>query len=160
MEFKKLVTSEVTLIVLACLAGIFVLLGVFRLGVVVGHRQANFACQWSDNYTRIFGPPQALPMMHDFMRDGFMHGGGIMGSIIKIDGQNLVIKGEDGAEKSVLIDDKTILRQAQDDIKASDLKVDDKVTVIGQPDSQGQIDAKLIRVFENPPVQATSTQTK
>ena len=89
-----------------------------------------------------------------------MHGGGIMGSIIKIDGQNLVIKGEDGAEKSVLIDDKTILRQAQDDIKASDLKVDDKVTVIGQPDSQGQIDAKLIRVFENPPVQATSTQTK
>jgi len=153
MDLKKIVTSKVTLIVLACLAGIVVLLGVFRLGMVVGYRQGDFDCRWGENYREVFGRPGPPPFMHDFMQGGFMHEGGIMGSILKIDGNTLVIKGEDGAEKSVLLDEKTALRQGPNSIKAQDLKVDDKVTVIGNPDDKGQINAKLIRVFENPPAQ-------
>ena len=151
MGFKQLVTSKVTLIILACLGGAIVLLGVFRLGMVVGYRQAGFACQWGENYREVFGHPLPPPMMGDFMQGRPMHEGGIIGSILQIGDGSLNIKDDDGTEKSVIVSTSTALRRGNDTLKLQDLKADDRVMIFGESDNKGRIQAKLIRLFVAPP---------
>ncbi len=42
------------------------------------------------------------------------------------------------------------------DIKASDLKVDDSIMVIGSPNDKSEIEARLIRVLPPPPAGANN----
>jgi len=136
---------------------IFVVLAVtFGLGTMVGYRKANFSYQWGENYHKNFGGPRdgfMGPMMPrpipGMMGDDFINPHGLTGSIIKIDGTNIIVKGNDNTEKTILLSDKTVIRNGRQDIKASDLKVDDLIVTIGDPNSTGQIDAKLIRIFNS-----------
>jgi hypothetical protein len=58
-------------------------------------------------------------------------------------------------EKIILIKEDTVIKRFRDNIKLSDLKVDDYVTVIGEPNEEGQIQAKLIRLSPpRPPMRA------
>jgi hypothetical protein len=47
------------------------------------------------------------------------------------------------------VSDKTIIKSGRDDIKISDLKTDDRIVIIGKPDSSGVINAELVRIFRN-----------
>jgi hypothetical protein len=136
---------------LIVLAVMVVLVFVFTLGVFVGHEKARFSGAWGEHYYRnIMGPggPGGFGMM-DFDRRGFNARSGL-GQIIKIDGNALIVKDQANAEKSVLITDKTAIVKNNQNIKAADLKVDDKIVIIGQPNNQGQIEPKLIRVLPEP----------
>jgi hypothetical protein len=125
---------------------------IFGAGVFVGQMKAKFSYGWAENYHRNFGGPRGgfigdwrnrpLPPPEDFVG-----GHGIFGPIIKIDGSTLTINGKNGVETVVLVSDQTGIRSPQGVLKIGDLKVDDQITVIGLPNSQGQIEAKLIRVF-------------
>jgi hypothetical protein len=57
------------------------------------------------------------------------------------------VQDNDGTEKIVLIKDDTSIRSMRDDISKDRLKVDDFIVVIGSPNAQGQIEAKLIRLM-------------
>ena len=136
---------------LLILVSLIVLLGVFRLGVLIGFRKANFSYRWEENYPRNFGgqlgrPPLSMPR-GDFPREGFINPHGTTGQVLKIDGETLVIKGDDNIEKTVVATTTTIIQKFRDRIKISDIKPDDSVIIIGNPGSSGQIDAKFIRVF-------------
>jgi len=128
----------------------------FSLGVGVGYRKANFSYQWGENYHKNFAGPRVGFMMFSpapppfRMQDDFINPHGTAGSVIKIDGSNLIIKGNDNVEKTILVNDKTVIRSGRQDIKVADLKAGDMTVTIGQPNEQGQIEASLIRVF--PPV--------
>ena len=50
-------------------------------------------------------------------------------------------------EKAIIVSDKTKIINLRDVIKTSDLKIDDQVVIVGSPNDQGQIEAKLIRIF-------------
>jgi hypothetical protein len=50
-------------------------------------------------------------------------------------------------EKIIVLQDSTDIRRFRDVIKSSDLKVDDNIVVIGEPNAKGQIEAKLVRVM-------------
>ena len=57
-------------------------------------------------------------------------------------------------EKIILVSDATIIKRFQDTIKLADLKVDDYIVVIGEPNNAGQIEAKLIRLMPPEPKNA------
>ncbi|TSC53659.1 MAG: hypothetical protein LiPW39_149, partial [Parcubacteria group bacterium LiPW_39] len=50
-------------------------------------------------------------------------------------------------EKIILISEKTTIEKGRETIKKEELKAGDRVVIIGSPNEQGQIEAKLIRVF-------------
>ena len=123
---------------------------VFCLGVFVGTKRADFSFRWADEYHRNFGGPQG-GFFGDFMgmERQFPNANGSFGQIIKIDNNVLTVKDNDGdnTEKTILVNDKTSIVYQKNNIKLSDLKVDDNIVVVGEPNSDGQIAAKLIRVM-------------
>jgi hypothetical protein len=131
-------------------AALLVALFFFQSGVFVGAHKADFTRRWSDNFERNFGGPRGGMMPRGIASRDFVPGGGAIGAIIKIDDSILTIKDRDGLEKSVLLDDKTEIRRFREAIKIADLKVDDAIVVIGEPNTAGQIAAKLIRVMPAP----------
>ena len=58
-----------------------------------------------------------------------------------------MIKDQSNKENTASVNDKTMIKSGKDDIKIGDLKTDEKIVILGKPDSNGVIDAELIRVF-------------
>lgn len=154
MDFNKLFQSKTFKIVLGCLGGLIVLLLVFQAGMMVGFKKANFSYRWGENYHQNFAGPRGgffNGMIRDFSDRDFIGAHGVFGQIIKIDNSTLVIKGQDNVEKIVLVKEDAVIDRFRETVKVSDLKVDDYITIIGEPNEQGQIEAKLIRIMPTPP---------
>jgi len=124
---------------------------VFKAGVIVGVKKADFSCRWADNYHRNFGGPKAGFFLGFDDRDLF-EANGTFGKIIKIDGASFVIQGPADMERLILTNETTVIKRLRETVKVSDLKIDDYVVVIGEPNAAGQIEAKLIRMLPPPPV--------
>jgi len=122
MDIKKIV------------GGVVILLFVFGAGVFVGTKRANFSSRWAENYQRNFGEPR-------------FNAHGVFGQIIKTDGSTLVISGRDNMEKIILTTASTTINGFQNNLKSADLRVNDYVVVIGDPNNSGQIEARLIRLM-------------
>jgi hypothetical protein len=56
----------------------------------------------------------------------------------------------DGNEKTITISTSTDIRKFKDSVKAEYLKIDDFVTVLGNPNDKAEVEAKLIRIMPNP----------
>ena len=125
---------------------VFVLL-ILQLGMMIGFQKANFSYKWENNYPKNFMMPREFPMGEPGLQPKFMNSHGIAGDIIKINETSLVIKDVDTLEKVILIDKNTSIRKTRDNMNIGDLRVDDKVVVIGNPNELGEIEAKLIRVM-------------
>ncbi len=156
--FKTIVTTLAILI-----AGAFI----FAMGVHVGERRARYSYAWGANYERNFvgGPGRIMNASHgqfEFQRGtpngpvgmaqgfegrDFRNGHGVAGTIVSITGNNIIIKDRSGKENTVTVSDKTIIKNAQADIKITDLKNDESLVVIGNPSDNGVVNADLIRVF-------------
>jgi hypothetical protein len=129
---------------------IFIVAGlIFGIGVFVGEMKAKFSYRWAEEYHRNFAGPRfgflakgKMPPLSDFIEPH-----GTVGEIIKIDGNNIIVKGRDNVEKTILVDEKTVIKAGFKNIKLSDLKINDIIVVIGSPNDKGQIEGKLIRVF-------------
>ncbi|HBW74168.1 MAG: hypothetical protein UX10_C0004G0035 [Candidatus Magasanikbacteria bacterium GW2011_GWA2_45_39] len=148
MNFRNIFKSSAFVWITWMVAALILLLLVFKLGIMVGARKAEFSYRWSDNYHRNFGGPTRSGFFRGLGDKDFMQGSGITGGIIKIDGQTIVIKGSDGVEKTVVVTDQTLIKRARKTLALTDLKVDDELVVIGAPNSAGQTEAKFIRVFD------------
>lgn len=152
--FKNMAESK-SFFKIICVVGIvLVLFIVFRAGMVAGFHKASFGRDWDDNYARNFGSPHRFPNM---MGKGFGDFGnlpnahGAIGKIIKVNPPTIIVLDEnDNTEKVVLLNDKTEIRMMHDILTIDKLKVDDHIAVIGNPDSSGQIEAKLIRFLPVP----------
>jgi len=132
--------------------GIFIVAAlIFKAGMFIGAMKAGFSYRWAESYHKNFAGPRA-GFFGDWRKfppfpGDFIEGHGTFGEIIKIEGNDLVVKGRENIEKIVLVNEKTAIKSGFKDIKISDLKVGDMIVVIGSPNEQGQIEAKLIRVF-------------
>lgn len=150
--FKFFRSKEViiVIIVLFCLA---FLAGVFSLGMAIGYRKARFSYAWGENYHRNFGGPRN-GFLGDFGRDlmgmDFIGAHGTFGQILEIKDSELVVRGKDNVEKIIVVGEDIEIRRFEDTIKLSDLKVDDPIVIIGEPNDSGQIEAKFIRVMPTP----------
>ena len=150
MDFNKFFQSKTFKIVIWGIGGIIVFLLIFEAGMIVGFKKANFSYQWGENYHLNFAGPRG-GFFKEFSGRDFIGAHGVFGQIIKIDSSTLVIKGRDNVEKIVLIKDSTVIEHFRDTVKITDLKVDDYVVVIGEPNGVGQIEAKFIRILPLPP---------
>ncbi|MCX6721253.1 MAG: hypothetical protein NT026_01470 [Candidatus Staskawiczbacteria bacterium] len=125
--------------------------GVFGTGVFVGGMKARFSYRWAENYHRNFGGPGNGFMFDEKMpppNNEFIEGHGTFGQIIKIGDSDLVIKGQDNVEKVVVFAKDITITIGRRTITKTDLKIGEQVVVIGSPNEQGQIEAKLIRIFD------------
>ncbi len=127
------------------LALIILLLVTFRAGMALGFRRAIFTMHWNDNYERNFFGRK--PGMAGFGRRELMNTHGTVGEIIKVDAQTLTVLEREGGEKAVIFSKETAVKKADETIAPSDLKAGDMVAVLGSPNEEGQIEAKLIRVL-------------
>ncbi len=135
------------------LAGLAVIVLIFGLGIAVGGMKARFSYHWAENYHQNFAGPQT-----GFLRDWrnvfplteeFIEGHGIFGEIIELkDDKSFVIKGRGDIEKVVITAEDTVIKKEMKTVEDG-LKVGDDVVIIGSPNDDGQIEAKLIRVFDS-----------
>ncbi|MEI8361445.1 MAG: hypothetical protein WCG01_04920 [bacterium] len=153
-----------------------ILLGslVFSAGVSVGFHKARFAGQWNGNYERNFGRRDDARGNCNFDRrsrqpfnnnkeGGFgenflppmpgrpnemMNSHGVSGQIFSLATTSFVVKDLDGLEKVVNFSSSTPVMSGFVSTSTTALKNDALVMVIGSPNNNGQIDSKLIRIFE------------
>lgn len=109
---------------------------VFLLGFLIGARKPHFFPFWEK---RIVAP-------RDFIPEHFGHG--VAGTIESVGENSLVVKEKDGALKTVLIEEETILRRNGEEIKFSDFQKGDWVIILGEPEEkEGAIKAKVVRII-------------
>jgi hypothetical protein len=133
---------------------------IFQAGMAVGLRKASFSYGMGNVYFRqTFGEPKGGPrmMIGGFFGEDFASGHGAAGRIIKINLPNVVVLGPDNIEKTVTIKDDTQIVRFREKITAADLKTDDNIVVIGVPNSSSQVEAKLVRVMPEPPMNYPTT---
>ncbi len=135
------------------IGAVIILLLDFRVGEFVGYRKAGFSRGWAENYHRNFGGPRP-GFFGDLDDRAYTESDGTFGPILKINlatttvrNFTFVVEDANKQEKTVVVSDATSIRLQSQDLKAGDLKVDDRVLIIGDPTDKGQIDAKFIRVF-------------
>jgi len=131
-----------------CVAIIILL--IFQAGVAVGHRKAAFAYKFGDNYYRAFDERGLRAPFMIGLRGGLPDAHGAAGAIISLTLPTFVVGGPDNIEKVVMVRDDTIIRRFDGEIQPTDLTVDDFVVVLGEPNEDSQIEAKLIRVLPPP----------
>ena len=163
-ELKNIWASKLFRRLILVLVAVIVTLFVFQAGRFVGFRQASFSYRLGDNYYRAFEGRRGGMMGVPSLFGGDLPGGhGAVGKIVKITLPTITISTPDNIEKTVLINSGTIIKQLRQNGTSTDLKVDDMVVVVGQPTSDAQIEAKLIRILPPPPampLSATNTPNK
>jgi len=157
LEFSK---SKIIRRVCVVSVVIILLLLSFRLGVWVGNKKGTFACQYSENYERVFGADRfgTRGFPEDIFRED-MGGHGSMGKIVSIHLPTIVITNPSNTETTVYIGNNTVVRKLRENIAIDNLVVGDVVVILGSPNSQGQINAALIRVLPSPPESSSATSS-
>lgn len=130
---------------------LFLLIVAFKLGTYWGYKKATFLNNWWQGYQKNFGPMGYqggfFNKMKRFDKDFMFKSYGLSGKVILIKDNSFILEDKDGFEKIVLVLGNTIFKKNGWNIKFTDLKEGDFVIVIGLPNQNGEIEAKLIRVF-------------
>jgi hypothetical protein len=124
--------------ILWIIGGLAVAFFVFGLGVAVGYRKALFSSSYGENY------------YHNFYGDGGegpMQTHGVAGIVIDASTSSISLKDNDNNEQSVAIDADTVIKKMNDTIPVDMIRAGDMITVIGEPNDNGQIHARFVRVF-------------
>ncbi len=151
MELKDIHKSKTVRGVLIGLGIAILVLVIFRAGMVAGYHRAHFSGQFGDNFSRNFMGPREGGFMKEFSDNHMLPDGhGAVGEIVSLVPPVLVISEKDNIEKTVVVSTSTEVRKFRDTIQLSDLKVGDFVVVLGNPNTNGQIEAKLIRNVPSP----------
>ena len=124
---------------------------IFGAGMVVGGMKANFSYRWAESYHKNFAGPRG-GFLGDWRKmpplpGDFIEGHGAFGEIIELKDEGFIIKGRGDIEKIVIITEDTVIKKGMESVK-NGLEVGDQIVVIGSPNEEGQIQAKLIRIFD------------
>lgn len=127
------------------IATLVVLLAVFILGTAVGARKASHFSRWCEQNERMFAPSGPIGNMGTPSFPNDMHG--VFGNVLSASGTTMTVEGQDGVEHAVTVSGSTIVRRGQATATSTDIHSNDHVGVFGDPNDQGGIEAKLIRIF-------------
>jgi len=149
-KISNRVNRDILKRIVVIVSGFAIVALIFGAGIVVGEMKAKFSYRWAENYHKNFGGPRG-GFLGDWRRipllpNDFIEGHGTFGEIIELNDNSFVIKGRGNVEKIVITTEDTIIKKGMKTIKDG-LKVGEYVVVIGSPNKKGQIEAKLIRIF-------------
>jgi len=120
---------------------------IFQAGVFVGFHKASFSSRQGDNFRNNFGPrPNKMMGINPGMAE-FPNPHGVSGKIISISLPSIMIEGQDNVEKVIVINKDTFIKNLRDTVSANELKINDSVVVVGNPNEKAEIEAKLIRIM-------------
>lgn len=160
-KIKNLWQSKFFKGVICTLTILIAVLIIFQAGRFVGFHQAGFSYRMGDNYYRAFEGPRQGREMGGGIPYGNMPGGhGAVGKIVKINLPTIIISTPDNLEKTILLGKDTLIRRFRDNASSSDLKVGEMAVVLGEPNQESVIEAKLIRLLPPPPLKAINPNTQ
>lgn len=149
MSFKDFLQSDKYSKLVTALGILLAVLVIFGAGVFVGYRKADFSYRWSDNYYRDFGGPNSPLGMSD-ADDNAQTPHGAFGTVIGVNLPTFAVKGQNEAEKIIIVGPQTVIRTLRNSGTTTDIHVGQSVIIIGEPDDQGQIDASFVRIVPAP----------
>ncbi len=148
-DIKALTKSKYFYKVILGIALVIWTITIFQLGVFVGFKKASYFFKLGDNYYRNIRGPKMMPMG---MQDNDMpRSHGAIGKVIEVSLPTIVIEDKDGMEKTILIDNKTMIKKLEKLASSTDIRENDSAVVIGTPNKNALIEAKLIRIL--PPLE-------
>jgi hypothetical protein len=150
MDIKDYIKSRSFRGIIVGIGAAVIVLIIFQAGVFVGYRKASFAYRFGDNYYRTFNRRTPAPLGFP-VGDKFFVSHGAAGQVMSISLPTFVVAGPDSVEKTVLVGTSTLVRKLDAELKPEDIKTGDFVVVIGDPNDDSQIQAKLIRILPDPP---------
>lgn len=128
---------------------------IFQAGVMVGQHKAQFGDRLGGHFERNFVDMErgGFPSPQGF---GFGEplppgGHGAVGEVISVTLPTFVIAGPDNLEKTVTVTDDTLIREFRDELSIDGIETGKFVVVLGEPNDDGVIEAKLIRFLPSPP---------
>ena len=146
---NTILNSKKTRAILWIVGGIATVLVVFGAGMVVGYRQGIFASRFGRDYLANFRG--GVSMMADVMPGGPppLNQYGIAGTVLGVDPSSSVIsvEGPSGDEGWVVVNGRTMIREENRTVPLTDVIPGNTIVVIGDPNGQGQVLARFIRVF-------------
>ena len=155
MDIKKIIPNSAlqspTFRKIVIAVGVAVLfLIVFQAGVFVGFRKAEFSFRGGDNYYRAFGEDRRrqIPGM---MHEEFPGANGSIGKVLSIALPVMVIEDRNSVEKTIRINNNTVIRRGRETLTSSDLRTNDMLVVLGNPNTNAEIEATLVRLLPPPP---------
>lgn len=145
---KDITQSQTFRGIILGLGGGLILLLVFQAGVFVGYKKASFSYQVGEQYfTRAFGPEMRGGMQGVLPTDNLFEAHGVVGKVLSISLPTLMVSGPDTTERVIRTDESTVVRQLRETISVKDITKGSVITVIGTPNTAGEIEAKLIRIL-------------
>ena len=135
--------------VIVGLVGFIVIILIFSVGMKVGTLKAKYSYNWAESYHKNFAGPRGgfLGAWRGFPAGDFIGGHGAFGEVIEISDNGFVVKGRGDVEKIIIISEETVIKIGSETVEDG-LQIGDRVVIIGSPNEDGQIEAKLIRVFD------------
>lgn len=146
-DIQKYFQSKKVYWTASIIVGLIIASLIFHAGVVFGTRRAFHAERFEHGFSHSFFPGNfRLPR-------GYIPGGhGAVGAITGITLPTITVNMRDGSVETILLNASTTILSANREGNTGALSVGRKVVVIGEPDAEGHIEAKIIRVI------AASTQ--
>ncbi len=156
MDIYKIFHSTTTTVILILIILIFLSFFIFQIGISFGLKKAEHSFKSAENFQKMFGDNRDMGP-GGFIDREFPNSHGAVGKIISINLPKIVVEGNDNIERIIVITKNTVIRKQRDEIKAENLQVNDFITVLGNPDGSGQVEAKLIRIMPLPPMPQNGT---
>jgi len=150
MKFNEFLGSKLFKWSVIGVGEFILLLLVFKGGMDVGFRKAGFSYRMGEKYFQVFGnelPPPPRGGMGRMPGDDLLNAFSASGVVLKIENNGIFIRSENNTEKEIIFSSSTLFRRQRQTISYKDVGQDDLVSVIGSPNSNGQIEAKFIRVM-------------
>lgn len=146
-HLKKLFANKTYRYAIYGIGTLFILSLTFQVGMSVGYHKASYGRDWGEHYEKNFGMmrPDSMRSMMGGGRFPMAHGA--VGKIISVTLPTFILEDKDGTEKTVLLNETTLIKKAMERASSTELSANSFVVVLGEPNSNGQIEAKLIRIM-------------
>jgi hypothetical protein len=144
---SNFLASRKVRLVLWILGSLIILFVVFGLGIAVGYDRAGFAAGFEKNYSHMFygASPGGMVGLVAPPMPGAIHG--VVGTVIDLGTSTISVEDQENNEQSVEVPAGTVIRQGNSNIVIGAIEIGDQLTVIGDPNEQGQVVARFIRIF-------------
>jgi len=147
-EFENIVSSKKVRLTVGVIGALILALLIFHAGVVFGSHRDSFGGPPRPDMGRGFRPP-FFPNGFELPRGFIPNNHGAVGAITAITLPTLTMETREGTNKTIFVGTSTMIRNG-DDSKTATLSVGNQIIVLGDTNSEGRINAKLIRILPAP----------